>query len=174
MAIKDFNTLQRSINENGIALNELLLAAGVCKETWLLGKSGRCAPRDATLRKLNEAFDRLKINAPARRPPAAIAALVNGCEEILRARMAGDVALIQACSPKPNARHVPAGRLRWMAIYLIAVELEIGTGELRAAIGCSRENVRKARECVESLRDNDRVDALLTTTGDVLRGQRAA
>lgn len=170
---RDFGALNRARKDAGISVNRLLSAADISHHTWDAARNGKSATRDSTFDRLWAALDRLRRDGTAARPPAAIKALVLAAEEILRARIRGR--LIVACNPQRMTRdhgqyRLPASRLRTLAIYLVAVELEIENVAIAMALGCSRQNVKKARETVETLRDNEAVDALFTRCGKLLTG----
>jgi hypothetical protein len=66
-----------------------------------------------------------------------------------------------------------AATLRRQAMYLAAVELEIGNADLGRALACSRQNIKQARDKVEDMRDADAtLDALLDRCALLLRGAR--
>jgi transcriptional regulator with XRE-family HTH domain len=64
-----------------------------------------------------------------------------------------------------------AARLRRMAMYILTVELQIGNAELARAIGCSRQNVKQARDSVEDIRAAPHLDALLERAAQLVRGR---
>lgn len=52
-------------------------------------------------------------------------------------------------------------RARRLAIYIVTVELEIPNADLARALGCSRQNVKQARDKVEDWRGDAAIDALI-------------
>jgi len=165
---RDFAALDRSRREANIPVDRLLQSAGVSYHTYYDGKAGRFATRQATMDKLWAAIERLRTGAAP--PPAAIRALLNAAEELLRARIAKNKRLAAVCLSRSTT---PAARIRTLAIYLLTVEIEIDNADVGRAAGCSRQNVAKARDTIEALRDDgSALDRLMTQCATVLRGER--
>ena len=62
-----------------------------------------------------------------------------------------------------NAQWLAAARIRQMAIYITAVELQVGNADLGRALGLTRANIKYARDEVEQRReDGNDVDQALT------------
>lgn len=62
-----------------------------------------------------------------------------------------------------NPQWLAAARIRQMAIYITAVELQVGNAELGRALGLTRANIKYARDEVEQRReDGNEVDQALT------------
>lgn len=168
-----FDVIERMRLARGLTVSEVVSRAGINYKTWWDVKRGAGAAdprRIRTLRRLAKAVEGGKCVVP----PAAITALVFGAEEILRARITGD--LLTACNPmRASRRHIvmslPSARLRLLAIYLVAVEIEIENVDIANALGITREAVRKAREKVETLRDHDGVEYLFEVCGKLLTGR---
>ena len=59
-----------------------------------------------------------------------------------------------------------AATLRRQAMYVAAVELQIGNADLGRALKCSRQNIKQARDSIEDARDT--VDE---TVDDLSRGK---
>ena len=55
-----------------------------------------------------------------------------------------------------NEAWLQAARINRMGIYVIAVELMLGNAELARALGCTRQNVKQARDDVEDWREAER------------------
>lgn len=64
-----------------------------------------------------------------------------------------------------------ASRLRRYAMYITAVELQVGNAALGRAIGCSRQNVKQARDWVEERRDDPGLNALLDRCARLVTGR---
>lgn len=165
--------IDRRRRERGISISRLLNAAGVHEGTWSLGKRGG-RTRPDTIERLEAALVALHPLSRQARPPAAIAALVRSIEFMLIREIGRDRRLMAACDPKRRRNRLPAqvptGRLRLFAVYLAAVDLEIGNAELARALGIERQAIKQARDTVHDLRDDTRVDALLDRCGALLIG----
>lgn len=169
-----FDGIDKRRARSGVAVERLVAEAGVHRDTWFLARRG-AQMREATLQRLADALDRLIVEAPAARPPFVVAALVRAVVEILRQAAAGDGALMAALDPhrrraSPPAA-LPATRLQSLAVYLIAVELEVPNAELARALGVTRQNVKKLRTTIEDLREDERVDALFARCAAVMTGR---
>jgi hypothetical protein len=134
-------------------------------------------PRGSTLRRMNAALNALAHSSPITRPPALIAAFVRSAELVIANEIGNDRKLIAACAfarqrkrgRKPKS--VEPERIKRLAIYLTAVELQVENAELARAIGCSRQNVKQARDDIEELRDDGRIDALLDRCAALVTGK---
>lgn len=172
-----FAELDRRRREIGVSVSSMLDAAGVHNSAWWEGRAGKVATRDSTLRRLAVGLDRLAAGRDRMPAPRLIAAAVRACEEIIRQKVRSP-ALIVACNPNRaprggNPRALPARRVRTLAIYVAAVELEIENADLARALGCARQNIKQLRDEVEDLRDDKRVDALLDRIAALLKGTGA-
>ena len=83
--------------------------------------------------------------------------------------------MVEALTFERERREAPAAiaraRLRRIAVYLAAVELEVGNAEIARALGTTRQNVHQARNAVEDLRGRPAVDALLERCRKLLQGE---
>lgn len=174
--VERFRAIDRQRKMAGISVERLLHAANIHQEVFWRGRRGETATRSGSLQRLERALAELiAVESLTSRPPTAIKSLVLAAEEILRVRIKRQ-RLTRACNPARTPRGkrlsaLPASRLRRLAIYLVAVELEIDNVDIGRALGCSRENIRKARETVEELRDDKRVEALFEECGKLLSGR---
>jgi len=165
----DLAAIDRSRREARIPLNALLAASGIHIETYYLGKRGANKTRPETLRRLWNALESLRSGRTAAPPPAAIRALLHAAEELLRVRILKSRKLSAVCLSKSAS---PAQRIRTLAFYLLAVEIEIENADIARACGCTRQNVHKARETIETMRDDGgALDRLMTQCAAVLRGE---
>ena len=149
--------IERSRRDRNLSQALLLRRAMLSRRSWVCLLAG-AKPKDATLKRLRDALD-----GKAYTPPAAAvlsqlyrltaALLAPGCG------VAADVAAVSLQDfsvEKPNSPGwLAIARLRQTAIYVLTVELQIPNAELGRAIGCTRQNVKKARGAVEDRRDTD-------------------
>jgi len=166
----DLLLLERRRVQLGITKNQWAAAAGVGRN-FFFDHSRK--PRPATLERLARALDEL-AGIPRMRPPALVAAFVRAAEVIVQ-RLAGDAGLIgELTVTRHNRERVPQGvqraRLRRLAIYLAAVELEVSNAELSRALRMTRQNVAQARQAIEELRERPGVDRLLERCRALLKG----
>lgn len=180
-AVPNFGALNRRRRDLGLSETDVIIAAGIHWQTWrALSRASADARRAGTLRRVADALDRLSANAPTRMP-SFLRALVLAAEDLLRVRIAGGGAersrLIAACNPRLSGyTAVPKGRLRTLAIYIVAVEIDGGRPGINAAIagalGTTRQNVKKARDTIEAIReDGGALDRLIARVSDVLNGR---
>lgn len=81
----------------------------------------------------------------------------------MRVALAGVLAQDLSVQRPRNPVWLQAARINRMAIYVIAVELELKNAELARALGCTRQNVKQARDDVEDWREAERkVERALT------------
>lgn len=144
---------------------QLVVASGIGARTLERLLAGHVQPQRGTLYKIERGFERLAADRARDVPAGVIAATFRAAIVVIAAEIGDDAALIAATTVRRErsapAEDVAAGRLRRLAMYLVCVELEIENVRLGDAIGCSRQNVKQARDQVEDLRENELVDALL-------------
>lgn len=150
-----------------ITVERLLATARVHRMTWSAAKRGG-ATRVGTLRRLATALEMLITHAPAQRPPAVLAAFIRVAQAELGKRLARNKVLRRALCG--HARAVTPGRLRRLAIYVVAVELQVENAELARALACSRQNIKQARDAVEDWREAASIDRLLEDVRTLVRG----
>ncbi|NUU41392.1 helix-turn-helix domain-containing protein [Tardiphaga robiniae] len=137
--------------------------AGVSIWTWRDLRRGARAPMSSTLTKLNAALD-----APrSTKPPQVVAAFHRLVMQFLAMHLKFDIATLLATDFKvqrpSNPLWLQAARIRQMAIYITAVELQVGNADLGRALGDTRANIKFARDQVEERReDGNEVDQALT------------
>ena len=106
----------------------------------------------------------------------AVAALIQATERTLLAEVGDDESLIEQLTFERKRRHPPSTlarrRLRRLAIYLVAVEMQIPNVHIARALRSTRQNVCLARQVIEDLRDRPAVDALLDRCRVLLKGAR--
>jgi transcriptional regulator with XRE-family HTH domain len=158
----------------GVSHQKLCAVAGINPATWRALRAGEQGPKPATLKRL-EAVLKAVLPKPKVLP---IAAMVRAAEQLLADVIARDPALVDAVTyRRANRKVAPAtmaeGRLRTLALYVVAVEVEVGNADIAAALGMTRQNVHKARNMIEELADNPRVRSLLDHVAGVLRGEGA-
>lgn len=134
--------------------------------------SGHAAPKDQTVARLKAA---LQGTAYQTAPPVVIAQLFRSVILIVaekRGVPAEQVALLDFSSEKPNSPEwLAAARVRRLAMYIVTVEFLVENAELARAIHCSRQNIKQARDAVETWRDNDsELDGLIARVAS-LAGQ---
>lgn len=145
----------------GIGNEPFARAAGISFWTWRRLRRGENVPTDATLTKLEAAFDAPKGKKP-RNVIAGFHRLVTSlvADAVGEPRAAVFAADMTRQRPQDPA-WLKAARIQMMATYITAVELEVGNAELGRAIGQSRQAVQKARNKIEDLRDDAAIDAAL-------------
>lgn len=132
----------------GLSHADLCSRAGVRKDTWQEIRAGRRSPLARTLDKLEAAL----ADKPRRRPPHAVKALhqrtvLDLCKQ-LRAPLSSVLAQDMTAQRPSNKAWLQAARINRMAIYIVAVELVVGNAELARALGCTRQNIKQARDDV--------------------------
>jgi transcriptional regulator with XRE-family HTH domain len=155
-------TVDRRRKAAGLSHDELCRAAGIEVNNWFRLLRGAHQPSPATLRKLQAALD-----APRQsKPPQIIAGFHRVLIGLLADAMGADRAAVLAVDMSKQRPQNPAwlraARIRMMATYIAAVELEVGNAELGRAIGQTRQAIQKSRNQVEDLRDDPAIEAALT------------
>lgn len=135
---------------------DLCRRASVQSRTWSNVRRGRWDPTEQTLARLEAAV----AGVPARKPPEAVKTLhrrvmIDLCKR-LRAPPERVFAQDLSVQRPRNEAWLQAARISRMAIYIVAVELVIGNAELGRALGCTRQNVKQARDDVFDWIEDDR------------------
>lgn len=136
--------------------------AKVHAATWFYLRKGEQAPRAGTIERLKAAVANARPPKPSAaaaqyRAIVALLALISG--EDPEAMLAQDFSAHQTPT-LPG--WLKAATLRRQAMYVAAVELQIGNADLGRALNCSRQNIKQARDSIEDARDKDpRLNALL-------------
>lgn len=170
-----FGAINKKRADNGISVQALVRAADLDWRTWRLARKAKGnKTKPDTLVRINAALDRMIAGGPVKQPKNLIAAMIEALELIIKSELAGDAGLIGALA---HARHRKDGapldvepeRIRRIAIYLAAVELEVQNADIARALGCRRQNIHQARDQVEELRNSKAVDAFLDRCANKVR-----
>lgn len=146
--------IERTRKAQELTQAELCRRARVPEQNWRAIRRGAWAPSLATIERLQAALSEQYIGTPH---ASIVGAIICSSQAILRMAGGGDLS---------------DGRLRRMAIYLAAVELQIENADLARAGGMSRQNVQQARNKVEDLRERDpSINALLDRCAALVRGE---
>lgn len=160
--------IERARKERGISQGEFLRRANVHHSTWQALLRGS-RPRHDTLKRLEAALDAAVVV----RSVPVIVALYRLIMVQLAARHGiaeTDALTLKFCAGSQIENLRLAVRLRQAAIYVLTVELEIPNAELGRAIGCTRQNIKKARMTVEDRRESDtELDALIARIASIAR-----
>lgn len=159
--------IERTRAARKLSHQQLCGAARIHPRTWFYLRRGEQAPKPSTLERLEAAI----AAAPERPKAVPLAALVRAVEALLARAIEGDTALAAAVNDKRNVKGPPRPRLRTLALYLVAVEVEAGNAAIARALGMTRANVHKARHTIEELADDPRVRALLDELARTLQGE---
>lgn len=170
--------IERRRRDIGMSHVDLLRAAGVDRDAWRDMRSGKTTAKEATIARLNAALEGQRPKPRAEAIVAFYRALM-----ALLAKETGlnpDVVLAQDFSTERpnNPDWLRAAKLRRIAIYIAAVELDLGEKHVNArigrAIGCSRQNIKQARDQVDELRESDiAVAALIDKCAAIVTGREA-
>lgn len=151
---------------------DLCRLAGLDREHWRLLRKGRVQPTDRTLENIRKVL--AGLGSPV--PLDTVAATHRLAMMWLAQATGADVEVMMAqdfsCERPRDPVWLRASRLRRYAIYVTAVELEIRNSVLAKAIGCSRQNVQQAREWVEEMRDDKKLEDLLDRCAVLCTGRR--
>jgi hypothetical protein len=151
----------------GISVTELMSEARLNPKTWDVARAHPERTRRTTLERLDRALDRLVVGdrAPANR--AAIGCLYELAVGVFAEKAGIDVAAALGVArdfaherPQDDA-WLACARVRRLAMYLVAGELNLGNAALGKVIGCTRQNVKQAVASVEALREEPAIDALI-------------
>lgn len=153
--------IERERRQKKIPHAVLCTTARIHPSNWYFLRMGQQQPRAATLARLAAAVSSARVPRPSgaaaqHRSIVALLALLAGEDpEIM---LAQDFTAERPTLPG----WLKAATLRRQAMYVAAVELQIGNAELGRALHCSRQNIKQARDSIEDARDKDpRLDALL-------------
>jgi hypothetical protein len=169
----DLARLERRRLVLGITLEQWAKAAGINVGFFRDIRRKGIRPRPASLARLARGLEEL-AGASRARPPVLIAAFVRAAEVVITREIGGDTHLIADLAiarhkREHEPRQVARARLRRVAIYLTAIELEISNVELARALRTSRQNIAQARLAVEKLRERACIDRLLEQCRTLLR-----
>jgi hypothetical protein len=164
--------IERGRREAGISQNELLRRAGLSRTSWCALLAG-ARPKAATLARLQDALQGQIYTPPQPELIRVIYRLV--AVSLGTARGVDAAAMVPAlqdfATQMPNSPGwLKIARVRQLAIYVLTVELLIANADVGRAIGCSRQNIKKARTAVEDRREIEpELDALIERVAAVAR-----
>jgi hypothetical protein len=154
-----------------MSASRMVTAAGNHWQTYRKARQGGHV-RQSTLARYAAALEAFETE---RKEAGAHATLVHMIEALLQTKLASrSHSLIAALNPKKFGRRhgqsLLGTRRRALAIYLAAIELEIGNSAIARALGCKRQNVHQIRATIEKLREDEpQVDVFLDQIGASLR-----
>lgn len=153
--------LDRDRERKQISHQDLCTRARLHPSNWYFLRIGQQNPRASTLERLTAAL------AAAPKPrPNAVAAQYRSIVTLLAILSGEDPEIMLAQDFTAERPTLPgwlkAATIRRQAMYVAAVELQIGNADLGRALHCSRQNIKQARDSIEDARDKDpRLNALL-------------
>jgi hypothetical protein len=159
--------LDRRRADAGLTIGAVCAAAAMRRDTYHAALKPGAVVKASTLGKIALAIGALRDAAPPARPPSVLAAFIRLAEAELCKRIARDKRLRRDLDSRGT---VGSGRVRRLAIYVVAVELQVENAELARALACSRQNIHQARLAVEDWREKPRVDRLLEDARVMVRG----
>ncbi|MFA6267651.1 MAG: hypothetical protein WC670_18285 [Pseudolabrys sp.] len=147
---------------NKVRIVDLIHSAGISYFTWRALRRGQCKPRPATVIKLRAAME----GRPALKPPQIVVGFHRLVMQLLAIEMRFDRDTLLATDfsvQRPsNPQWLRAARIRQMAIYITAVELQVSNADLGRALGDTRANIKFARDAIEDRReDGNEIDLAL-------------
>lgn len=154
--------------QSGISIAKLCAAAKVHPNTYRELRRGACTPLEITLDKFTRALDRIRTGkAQEVAPPQVVAGFHRLLMQLIATQMGFDHELLLATDfsvQRPsNPQWLRAARIRQMAIYVVAVELQVSNADLGRALGDTRANIKFARDAIEDRReDGNEIDSALT------------
>lgn len=154
--------------ESKISIAKLCAEAKVHPNTYRELRRGACTPQDITLVKLTKAVQRIRASeAEYLEPPQVVVAFHRLLMHLLARQLSFDLDQLRATDfavQRPfNPQWLAAARIRQMAIYIMAVEMEVSNADLGRALGLTRANIKYARDEVEQRReDGNEIDQALT------------
>lgn len=163
--------INRSRIAAGLSHDDLCRRAKATTRNWFRVLRGEQEASNALLIRLEAALD-----APREaKAPRVIAAFHRLVMQLIAQRMGFDVPTLLATDFSKQRPGLPlwlrAARIRQMAIYITAVELEVSNADLGRAIGDTRANIKYARDAIEDRREpGSEIDDVLTIVSDQVRG----
>jgi hypothetical protein len=143
-----------------VSLARLLAEAGINESAWYRARRDKAALRHSTVQRLEAALERLVagVQRQVKNPVLAVYRMT-----VAQLAIAGDLDVAEAQAAaldfdkqKPSdPQWLALAQLRQLAIYIVTVEMEVSNSALALAIGCTRQNVFKARNAVEDRREAD-------------------
>lgn len=157
------SAIERRRQAASITHAALCRLAGIELRNWHKLRAGTQTPAARTIVKLQIALD----GRPKSTPPQVILSFHRLVMQALAARMKFDLETLLATDfsvQRPsNPQWLRAARIRQMAIYIVAVELQVSNADLGRALGDTRANIKFARDAIEDRReDGNEIDQALT------------
>lgn len=166
--------IERGRKARGLSHNQLIQKAGVHPSTWYYLRCGEQAAQPRTLARLQAALAVAPV-LPKAPPAPPVKALIHAIAAVIVGMIGDDLALMAAINPKKFGKASVAlqpRRIRTVAVYVAAVELEIENTAIARALGCSRANIRQVRDDIEAVRhEGGAVDRLIARVAATLRGE---
>lgn len=156
----------------GWSHTELCRRAWIRKDTWQDIRSGRREPLARTLEALEKAFTEPRSKNPPQIVKAYHRIMVMDLCRHLRAPIDTVLAQDLTVQRPRNKAWLQAARINRMAIYIAAVELQVANADLARALGCTRQNIKQARDDVEDWRAADsKVERAIAVVSAKVRAQ---
>lgn len=147
----------------GMSHEELCRLARAGSRNWFRILRGEQTASNELLNRLEAALATPRLT----KPPQIVAAFHRLVMQFLAMHLRFDIPTLLATDfsvQRPfNPQWLAAARIRQMAIYITAVELQVSNADLGRALGDSRANIKYARDQVEERReDGNEVDQALS------------
>lgn len=159
----------------GLSKRRLLVRAGLDQSSWWRGRRDGAKVKAGTLERLDRALRDFENGMSSVKTPPLWRAFFGFAFAIIAREQQLDyelAALFDFSAEKPNdPKWLKLARLRRIVIYLVTVEAQVPNAALARAIGCSRQNVKQARDTVELWRDDPATENLLERWGIFMREQ---
>jgi hypothetical protein len=162
-------------NKLVLAHAQLCRRAGISEPMWWELRHGHRRPADRTVRRLEQALDELAAARPPRQPAVVVRLLFSHvAADVARRRGVpcdGPISLDFGYNSPRDPAWLAMAQVRRLAMYVLAVEFDIANADIARALGCSRQNVKQARDAAERWRDEDpAADALIEAIARQARG----
>jgi len=169
--------IERRRRRLGVSVARLCGVAGINEKSWWRGRRDGANLRVSTLQRLDRGLRAIERGALSPKKTPFWRAFFGFAFAMLAREQELDYApplLFDFSVEKPNSPEwLKLARLRRIMIYLLTVEMQVPNADLARAIGCSRQNIKQARDAVEQWRDDPATELLLTRWGVFLREQPA-
>lgn len=162
-SVKRVEQINRSRLAAGLSHEELCRLARAGSRNWFRVLKGEQSASSALLDRLEEALAQPRC----KKPRQVVAAFHRVVMQLVAVQMQFNVAELLATDfsvQRPsNPQWLRAARIRQMAIYITAVELQVSNADLGRALGDSRANIKFARDAIEDRRDDgNEIDLVLS------------
>lgn len=170
-SVKRVEQINRARSAAGISHEELCRRAGAGSRNWFRVLRGDQEASDGLLKRLEQA-----VTGPRdQKPVQIIKAFHRLVMQLVAARMQFDIVTLLETDftvQRPsNPQWLRAARIRQMAIYITAVELQVSNADLGRAIGDTRANIKFARDAIEDRRDDgNEIDQVLNAVTLQVKG----